>query len=115
MAFLLSFLSARSLASNGKWEEIDKTSVLILDVMGNLAKEENAKCVILVDEGGQYAVHQRSHYEENESLALTLFMASDATGESFALSGKFCPFYIMDFQNSEHALQFLDFNTDNIR
>ena len=103
------------MASNGKWQDIDKTSVLILDVMGNLAREENAKCAIMVDEGGQYAVHQRSHYEENESLALTLFKASDATGESLAQSGKFCPFYVTHFQSSKKALQFLDINTGNIR
>ena len=103
------------MASNGKWQDIDKTSVLILDVMENLAREENAKCAIMVDEGRQYAVHQRSQYEDNESLALTLFKASDGTGESLAQSGKFCPFYVMNFQSSKKALQFLDINTGNIR
>ena len=94
---------------------MDFVPLLILDVIGSLASEENAQCVIFVDEGRTHGDKQQIRYDHNYSMALTLFKSSDVRGEPFAQSGRTCPFYILHFQNAQQASDFLHNNEDSVR
>ena len=86
-----------------------------MDVIGKLADEENAQCVIMLEDDRTFGDTILQQNELNFSLALTVFKSGDVNGEQIAESGKSCPFYIMHFQNMTRALEFLHINKDNIR
>ena len=86
-----------------------------MDVIGKLANEENAQCVIMLEDSRTFEGTILQHIELNFSMALTVFKSGDINGEQIAESGKSCLFYIMHFQNMTRALEFLHINKDNIR
>ena len=83
--------------------------------MRSLASEENAECVVVVDGSRIYGDKQLILYELKSPIAFTLFKSSDVLGQSFALSGRSCPFYIMQFQNAQQASEFLHNIEDSAR
>ena len=115
ISFFNCFLHAGTIPSNHKLDEIDEITWLISDVIQNIARSESAQCMILVNEGGKSSQHKRSQLQLNEALALTMFEDSESIGDSLAQSGKLCPFYVMHFQRSEVALQFLNKNRGHLR
>ena len=106
LVFSMGFVTAK---------HVENISLLISDVIGRLASEENAQCVILVDESRIYGDMQRIRYEVNYSMPSTLFESSNVRGEEFARSGRACPLYIMHFQNGQQTTEFLHINEDSVR
>ena len=115
ISFFICLIHAGPISSYHKLDQIDEITWLISDVIQNIARSESAQCMILVDESRKCSQHQRSQLQSNETLALTLFEDSESIGDSLAQSGKLCPFYVMHFQTSELAMQFLNKNQVNLR
>ena len=86
-----------------------------MDVIGKIASEENAQCLIMLEDDRTFGDTILQQNGLNFSMALTVFKSGDVNGEQIAESGKSCPFYIMHFQNMTRALEFLHINKNNIR
>ena len=106
-------LQTLSKSPDVQWREDDVTS-LIVDVIDSVLRNEYVKCIVMVHEGRSDAL-QKSTFELNESLPLTLFEENNIRGQSLALSGKFCFFHVMHFKNLGKALQYLKKNLAYLR
>ena len=79
------------------------------DIISLLSIDENAQCVILVQEKNSGEVLHHT------VVPVTLFKADVVTGTQLHLSGRFCPFTIMSFGNLGSATTFLETHKDNLR
>ena len=85
------------------------------DIIDRLSIDENAQCVVLVQDvtGGQEDYPSPSNH--NALIPRTLFEADIVTGIQLGLSGNFCPFMVMSFCTLSRATAFLKTHKDNLR
>ena len=79
------------------------------DLISLLSIDENAQCVVLVQEKNSGDVVHHA------AVPVTLFKADVVTGTQLHLSGRFCPFTIMSFGNLGSATTFIGTHKDNLR
>ena len=103
----------RRLNSLGKETQPLEMSI-ISQVFNRLVSEENAKCVVWVDED-----HQRNLVTAEEimhkSHAIILLEANKISGASLNQAGKMCPHHVMHFGSIKVALEFLKSSERSLR
>ena len=88
---------------------------LTYDIIDRLSTDENAQCVILVQEKNIGQAEHLSPSNYQDLVPITLFEANAVTELQLRLSGNFCPFTIMSFDKLGSATTFLEIHRDNLR
>ena len=88
---------------------------LTYDIIDRLATDENAQCVILVQDVTDGQGYYPSPSNHNALIPRTLFEADIVTGIQLGLSGNFCPYMVMSFSTLSQATAFLTTHKDNLR
>ena len=88
---------------------------LTYDIIDRLSTDENAQCVILVQEKNSGQAEHLSPSNHHGLVPITLFEANAVTELQLRLSGNFCPFTIMSFDKLGSATTFLEIHRDNLR
>ena len=95
-------------------------TMLILHVVEQLKKYENAQCVIVTsDVNGRVKSQDHSlekHLTDAEIAMILLFEASGPTvSESLTQIGKLCPQHILIFEKQQNAAEFLKTHESHLR